>query len=570
MVDFSHALQSFSSEATEWRGRPVRWAKAAGPSSDLLGRDFPPGTTDCDCTRCVEGADIVDADPGTSPCCKSALVWKIICPLTLVERKLYYAGLDKWVSDPFEGTWQTCDPLNFYQWVMSPSVTAGASTLILVTATDNGCDETCVVFKAPRPFNCKCNMQFDLDDWKNISLAVLQWCRVCAKPQALVDMTGVGDDHCAACAAIGWEVEFSGVTTDDDLERGGIQAKNECSEECADWFNDTHLLLPYNAVFETENGPKCQWYQLVPDAISNVDPAFGEFREDYCGGQQSDCAYGLRIDFSSGGNPTLTVITFCKCNKHPNQSGPGTGPGGYITYTTNVGSLDCAEPITLQLREPFVDFDPDEHCYTCLGFPAEVTITPLGTLPTPTDSGRCQSPSCGGAAPTNDTGACCALGRCWDFWDEVLCDLFLGLWHDTLEECVEGCGTAFCCTPDGDSVEMGYEACLLIGGTPAFSSGACEGACCGPDGGCTQQTEINCSDPGYTFYGLGTSCSGKNCRGACCCNGPETCCFGDNMTYDECFGADGFGPIGDPYDCSEQVTFLIDEFCAACEGAGGC
>jgi hypothetical protein len=84
-----------------------------------------------------------------------------------------------------------------------------------------------------------------------------------------------------------------------------------------------------------------------------------------------------------------------------------------------------------------------------------------------------------------------------------------------------------CCLPDGSCTQVTADDCAALGGTYNGDSSLCEdiecpqppGACCLVDGSCVQVTEEDCAAIGGTFQGDNTLCIDANCPpsvGACC------------------------------------------------------
>lgn len=126
-------------------------------------------------------------------------------------------------------------------------------------------------------------------------------------------------------------------------------------------------------------------------------------------------------------------------------------------------------------------------------------------------------------------------------------------WHNYLEvdpggaACVSNCGA--CCLPDGGCSEMGPDDCAALGGDytagkrcgdPSLPCGpATTGACCdGTD--CTQETREDCEGAGSVFLGEGIPCDIDPCppepTGACCF---EAAPCADGYTPSACAGAGG-------------------------------
>ncbi len=106
--------------------------------------------------------------------------------------------------------------------------------------------------------------------------------------------------------------------------------------------------------------------------------------------------------------------------------------------------------------------------------------------------------------------------------------------------------TGACCLPNGSCTEVSSSDCTAQGGTYQGDNTTCgqtncpqpTGACCLPDGTCQVLTQAQCTGRGGTYQGTGTSCAGRNCpqpMGACCfSNG-----FCLNLTEANCRGANG-------------------------------
>lgn len=97
---------------------------------------------------------------------------------------------------------------------------------------------------------------------------------------------------------------------------------------------------------------------------------------------------------------------------------------------------------------------------------------------------------------------------------------------------------------------------VWVPGMPTFSTEAdcgnecpdCAGACCHPDGTCTEETKAACDAAGGTWLGVGVDCADANCPQQCpgvpgCCAGGEViACYqnGVEVPCEEC-GHPGWG-----------------------------
>ncbi|RME36245.1 MAG: hypothetical protein D6788_11995 [Planctomycetota bacterium] len=102
-----------------------------------------------------------------------------------------------------------------------------------------------------------------------------------------------------------------------------------------------------------------------------------------------------------------------------------------------------------------------------------------------------------------------------------------GFFHGERTSCFSGrCRFGACCDPCGGCLpDHAPEACEAIQGTWAGANiacgpaGLCEpvvGACCQPNGTCSEVCEADCLAGGGTYHGDGTSCFPNPCVGACC------------------------------------------------------
>jgi hypothetical protein len=90
---------------------------------------------------------------------------------------------------------------------------------------------------------------------------------------------------------------------------------------------------------------------------------------------------------------------------------------------------------------------------------------------------------------------------------------------------VNGAPAGACCMPNGSCSQLTQNECTTAGGTflgnfTVCNAGSCPdmGACCYPDGSCTIDDPTPCEDTGGMYQGDGTTCDSANCPqpGACC------------------------------------------------------
>jgi len=138
-----------------------------------------------------------------------------------------------------------------------------------------------------------------------------------------------------------------------------------------------------------------------------------------------------------------------------------------------------------------------------------------------------------------------------------------------------GAATGACCLPDGTCSQMTSADCAAAGGVYQGDLVDCNsvtcpeptGACCFPStGGCLDLTASQCSTANGIFQGAGTDCATIVCfpKGACCL--PDGSCD-PNMTPEDCTALGGTFQ-GDGTDCG-AVT-CPEPTGACCFAGGGC
>ena len=146
-------------------------------------------------------------------------------------------------------------------------------------------------------------------------------------------------------------------------------------------------------------------------------------------------------------------------------------------------------------------------------------------------------------------GACCACCAgeeliCIDDTTQTNCeDVIGGEWQGILSVC----------DTNGDGVE---DLCNIA-----------TGACCMPNGGCSNDTSMaDCEAVGGAYQGDDSICSNSDCLGACCFG---TVCAADT-TGSECDGLGGtwYGPITS-CEIDPTVCQVPDPVGACCPAAGG-
>jgi len=126
-----------------------------------------------------------------------------------------------------------------------------------------------------------------------------------------------------------------------------------------------------------------------------------------------------------------------------------------------------------------------------------------------------------------------------------------------------------CCFPDGSCSETTRSNCETLGGiyqgdgtvcSPGLCPSPTEGACCLADGVCVVETEAQCISDGGVFQGVGTDCTPNPCPGAptgACCHG-EIC---DIETQSDCEGSGGFylgdGTTCEPNPCTTCSCYFV-------------
>jgi hypothetical protein len=153
-------------------------------------------------------------------------------------------------------------------------------------------------------------------------------------------------------------------------------------------------------------------------------------------------------------------------------------------------------------------------------------------------------------------GACCIGCECFQL-DQTQCNGFGGLYAGDGSACGEiSCPLACegaCCFPDGSCTEGPENDCISSGGTYEGNDTTCAaadcpqppatGACCAGDGSCSEATADECASTGGTYQGDDTDCGGASCPQPCPedLNGNNAVDFADIL---EIIAA--FGPCGVP------------------------
>ncbi|MDY6837243.1 MAG: Ig-like domain-containing protein, partial [Thermodesulfobacteriota bacterium] len=130
-----------------------------------------------------------------------------------------------------------------------------------------------------------------------------------------------------------------------------------------------------------------------------------------------------------------------------------------------------------------------------------------------------------------------------------------------------------CCMPDGSCTEGSATECASAGGTYQGDGSDCasancaqpEGACCMPDGSCTEGTSSECASAGGSYQGNGTDCASANCaqpEGACCM--PDGSCT--EGTSSECASAGG-SYQGNGTDCASANCAQPEGACCLPDGS---
>ena len=134
-----------------------------------------------------------------------------------------------------------------------------------------------------------------------------------------------------------------------------------------------------------------------------------------------------------------------------------------------------------------------------------------------------------------ECGACCCNGQCYGDTNEAACAQMGGTYkgHRSVcwppQICNDGARPkGACCKPDGSCSQTTLAECQRVFGTwlgegIACSSQLCPqpptGACCLPDGTCTETTVTACQSAGGVYQGNHVPCVSVNCaqvEGACC------------------------------------------------------
>lgn len=489
MVAFAHALRSIQSELPEIRGRDIRPAKVAG-GGGTVADGFPPGTGSCPC-ECFEGVELPDADPEADVCCYGHPLRTIVQPWFDApyqgELELKYIGGGVWATDAWDGP--SCEVAdvtvnNTFQYVVTPSATAGASLLELVVVDDNDCPVPCLQYLCEKPYQCNCVNVFERATFDGIDSSRFA-CKVCDKPAFEPLRTGCGGELVSHTGISDFVVT---VDTDEYCVHG-----------------------PYDGGTETIGSGlgattmhKCVWT-----------------------GQAVSGQYGMLIYTRWGSAPTVVYTwNFVLCDepfaKPEGSPFYGCPPDGWVQSWGAAGGAGG-----------LVD---GVGTYTnSVSTPTDITVAEADSECAPFSPGAAsRDGSCAGCtagtAPTNAAGHCCYRGACYE-WSESLCNDFGGAWHAGTDCTAGECGDQGACCDNGVCVQTSLYACYIIGGSYTSggncnTAGLCDvGACCETDGSCTDKTESDCTADGGFWNGAGVDCGDVVCTLLWCCypNGPTTC-----------------------------------------------
>ncbi|MBT6165113.1 MAG: DNRLRE domain-containing protein [Phycisphaerae bacterium] len=194
----------------------------------------------------------------------------------------------------------------------------------------------------------------------------------------------------------------------------------------------------------------------------------------------------------------------------------------------------------------------------------------------------CATASCGG---TPIRGACCfETGNCQDI-DSSTCNELEGVYKGDGVSCIDSpCLTeGACCLESTSCIDLNQSSCEDLGGSffigEQCADRPCIGACCLPNGACSDSLELDeCLGKAGT-YRQGLICADEPCVGACCV-APLTCdlvsddsCvtmlggifqgFGTTCAVDPC----GFGSTGAC--CILGGDGCIEVYAAQCADTGG-
>jgi len=530
MRNVSRQIADLEAQLALLRGAPVRIAKAVpGPKPTSDG--FPSGTGGCDCAHCIEG---VTMPASSTVCCESHLRWEFVDPVFGDSRTLKWSTGNVWLTDEFDGqtcevdaadesactglggTWNdpvcTINPGNAYKWQLTVSATIGETVLELVLVTDNGCPEVCAKYVTTKPWQCKCDNALDMKAFGDVSRSTIA-CRVCLKPDPITIC-----DICSPHTVVHWK-----ATVDSTVYTTSASLSQTHPDDCP-WIFTTGSIP---CIGHTE----CLW-SVTSGGVSMTVLAYR------CQGDiGSSCLNcGLRVWFTdTGGGSVLAVYagTTADCCYDLDD-----------TFT-----LDC-----IQLA-----FGGD-----CNPYPNTISLQRmpgLGSLD-PNGDGSCDGCSTS-AAPTDDAGACCIDGTCFDM-SETDCTFFSGVWHSDDDACETTCvETAACCIETLDTpgsrrcIETTADYCTLGGPLSAlfaayFPGLTCDevvdcddfGACCDEvTGDCAVTSAGGCVSP--LVWHEDETCADITCEPAGsegCCTGCVSCTpFCATMTESDCTSDGGTG-----------------------------
>jgi len=169
-------------------------------------------------------------------------------------------------------------------------------------------------------------------------------------------------------------------------------------------------------------------------------------------------------------------------------------------------------------------------------------------------------------------GSCCFnTGECEDI-DSATCHELEGDYQGDGVSCLDVPCVAegACCLESTSCLDLDQESCENLAGLffvgEECSNSPCNGACCLPDGACTDAlNQTDCESSSGT-YRVGTFCEFVPCIGACCI-APATCDVISESTCERVFGGtfEGFGTV-----CTtDPCAFGVAGACCV-EGGSGC
>lgn len=453
---------------------------------------------------------------------------------------------------------------NQYKWRLTVSDTVGSTLLELVMETNNGCPEACIQYVTTTPWMCKCPNQLVRKYWDNVPSSETL-CVVCLTP--VTDggffLEGTGNLPCAGGCPTG----VDGI----ELPRSVRLAMTGATGWVQNAPAGSPYVMLVNHTLNNSSGDLVADVDVNGTTYCTIQPAddpdanagcLGAVRDSagffFCNAVwQDNVISGVTGDAYDPGFPEwanrciLTHRQVSLVRVHPCKwalTVEITAPAAAFSTTGSL-VLAGAGPVqarwqvispdfTGQTAQDFVDWVNGTHnlpflnmtisgstipggrTFTSGGgtieFPATVEVA-IGASasggdlddagPGPSADGACAGCSTP-AAPTDDPGACCMGGVCFDI-SQTDCTTFSGVWYSTDAACEGDCelGPDYaCCKGDGtdtgcECVNTGASSCQALISDSEFGG-------CGTDFGWHPYMtcdEVGCSTQPTTSGGTTTT-----------------------------------------------------------------